>query len=227
MFLFRLLLLLALTSLARAAVIVDGNIQRPEGSRHYLLALPTNLPAGQHPLVILLHGHLGNAAGVFGQTGHASPLSVWLTIADRENVLVAALDGVKGRDGKTGWNDCRDDASNNPQTDDVGFVAAVMDRLIHDNPQAAAGAVHAVTEAHAALKAQPELAGDVAAKLFPPQEAALIVDLIKRDLPYYDATISRDFVGGMNAFARDVGILSGHPAYTDVVAEQFTELWKA
>jgi NitT/TauT family transport system substrate-binding protein len=34
-------------------------------------------------------------------------------------------------------------------------------------------------------------------------------------------------VEGMNAFARDVGILSGHPAYTDVVAEQFTELWKA
>src|SRR5580700_9965574 len=104
---------------------------------------------------------------------------------------------------------------------------ATSDRLIHDNPKAAAGAVRAVTAAHAALKAQPELAGDVAKKLFPPEEAALIVDLIKRDLPYYDATISRDFVEGMNGFARDVGILSGHPAYTDVVAEQFTELWKA
>jgi NitT/TauT family transport system substrate-binding protein len=104
---------------------------------------------------------------------------------------------------------------------------AASDRLIHDNPKAAAGAVRAITAAHAALKAQPGLAGDVAAKLFPPEEAALIVDLIKRDLPYYDATISRDFVEGMNAFARDVGILSGHPTYTDVVAEQFTELWKA
>src|SRR5580693_3704841 len=104
---------------------------------------------------------------------------------------------------------------------------AVNDRLIHDNPKAAAGAVRAIVAAHAALKAQPGLAGDVAKKLFPPEEAALIVDLIKRDLPYYDATISRDFVEGMNAFARDVGILSGHPAYTDVVAEQFTELWKA
>jgi NitT/TauT family transport system substrate-binding protein len=104
---------------------------------------------------------------------------------------------------------------------------ATSDRLIHDNPKAAAGAVRAITAAHAALKAQPELARDVAAKLFPPEEAALIVDLIRRDLPYYDATISRDFVEGMNGFARDVGILSGHPAYTDVVAEQFTELWKA
>src|ERR1700728_1798974 len=104
---------------------------------------------------------------------------------------------------------------------------ATSDRLIHDNPDAAAGAVRAVVAAHAALKAQPQLAHDVASKLFPPEEAALIVDLIKRDLPYYDATISPDFVEGMNGFARDVGILTGRPAYADVVAEQFTELWKA
>ena len=104
---------------------------------------------------------------------------------------------------------------------------AASDRLIHDNPDAAAGAVRAVVAAHAALKAEPGLAEEVAAKLFPPQEAALIVDLIKRDLPYYDASISADFVEGMNAFARDVGILTGHPAYTDVVATQFAAIWKA
>jgi len=104
---------------------------------------------------------------------------------------------------------------------------AASDRLIHDNPDAAAGAVRAVVAAHAALTAEPGLAEEVAAKLFPPQEAALIVDLIKRDLPYYDASISADFVEGMNAFARDVGILTGHPAYTDVVATQFAALWKA
>jgi ABC-type nitrate/sulfonate/bicarbonate transport system substrate-binding protein len=104
---------------------------------------------------------------------------------------------------------------------------AANDRLIHDNPDAAAGAVRAIVAAHAALKAEPGLAGEVAAKLFPPQEAALIVDLIKRDLPYYDASISTGFVEGMNAFARDVGILTGHPAYADVVATQFAALWQA
>jgi len=104
---------------------------------------------------------------------------------------------------------------------------ATTDRLIQDHPTAAAGAVRAVMAAHAALKAEPGLAKDVAAKLFPPQEAELIVDLIRRDLPYYDASISPDFVEGMNAFARDAGILSGHPAYADVVATQFSELWKA
>jgi NitT/TauT family transport system substrate-binding protein len=104
---------------------------------------------------------------------------------------------------------------------------ATTDRLIQDHPTAAAGAIRAVMAAHAALKAESGLAKTVAAKRFPPQEAELIVDLIKRDLPYYDPTISPDFVDGMNAFARDAGILTGHPAYADVVATQFSELWKA
>jgi ABC-type nitrate/sulfonate/bicarbonate transport system substrate-binding protein len=99
--------------------------------------------------------------------------------------------------------------------------------LIQEHPKAAAGAVRAVMAAHAALKADPGLAKKVAAKRFPPQETELIVDLIKRDLPYYDPTISPEFVEGMNAFARDAGILTGHPAYADVVATQFSELWKA
>ena len=103
---------------------------------------------------------------------------------------------------------------------------AATDRLITENPKAAAGTIRAIVAAHAALKAQPQLAKDVAAKLFPPEEAALIVDLIKRDLPYYDATISPDFVEGMNGFARDVGILTGRPAYTDVVAEKLRDAWK-
>ena len=103
---------------------------------------------------------------------------------------------------------------------------AATDRLIHDHPNAAAGAVRATVAAHAALKAEPALAGKIAAKLFPPQEAALIVDVIRRDLPYYDASIPPDFVEGMNAFARDVGILTGRPAYADVVATQFSALWK-
>jgi ABC-type nitrate/sulfonate/bicarbonate transport system substrate-binding protein len=104
---------------------------------------------------------------------------------------------------------------------------ATTDRLIQEHPKAAAGAVRAVMAAHAALKADPGLAKQVAAKRFPPQETELIVDLIKRDLPYYDPTISPEFVEGMNAFARDAGILTGHPAYADVVATQFSELWKA
>jgi ABC-type nitrate/sulfonate/bicarbonate transport system substrate-binding protein len=103
---------------------------------------------------------------------------------------------------------------------------AATDRLIRDRPEAAAAAVRAVTSAHAALKADPGLARKVGDRLFPPQEAALIEDLIRRDLPCYDAAIRPDFVAGMNAFARDVGILKGTPSYADVVATQFSPLWK-
>jgi NitT/TauT family transport system substrate-binding protein len=45
-------------------------------------------------------------------------------------------------------------------------------------------------------------------------------------LPYYDPTISRDFVAGMNQFARDVGILKDDVPYERVVATQFSKFWK-
>jgi hypothetical protein len=45
-------------------------------------------------------------------------------------------------------------------------------------------------------------------------------------LPYYDASISRDFVTGMNQFSRDIGILKGDVPYEGVVATQFSPLWK-
>jgi ABC-type nitrate/sulfonate/bicarbonate transport system substrate-binding protein len=104
---------------------------------------------------------------------------------------------------------------------------ATADALIERAPETAAAAVRAIVKTHAALKLDPERAADVGRKLFPPQEASLIAELIRRDLPYYDATISEDFVAGMNAFARDVGILKGDPAYRDVVATQFKSLWTA
>jgi len=53
----------------------------------------------------------------------------------------------------------------------------------------------------------------------------LIVELIRRDLPYYDATITPAFVITMNQFARDVGILKADPSYDDVVAAQFKQYW--
>jgi ABC-type nitrate/sulfonate/bicarbonate transport system substrate-binding protein len=104
---------------------------------------------------------------------------------------------------------------------------ATTDRLIAREPDVAAAAVRAIVKTQAALRADPERATEVGRKLFPPSEAALIAELIRRDLPYYDASISSDFVAGMNQFARDVGILKGRPAYESVVATQFSRFWKA
>ncbi|MBV8534372.1 MAG: ABC transporter substrate-binding protein [Alphaproteobacteria bacterium] len=104
---------------------------------------------------------------------------------------------------------------------------AATDRLVHDRPKAAAAAVRATVKTQRALKQNPERAAEVGRKLFPPSEAELITELIRRDLPYYDATISEPFVAGMNRFARDVGILKGEVACEQVVATQFRQHWTA
>ena len=113
-----------------AAHLSAEEIIRPEGARHYMLALTGTLPTRKLPLVILLHGHGGSAAQLLGQGHGAAPLAVWLDIADREGLVVMAIDGMQGADGKQGWNDCRRDAGSNPHTDDVGLVACA-DRSRH------------------------------------------------------------------------------------------------
>jgi NitT/TauT family transport system substrate-binding protein len=95
---------------------------------------------------------------------------------------------------------------------------ATSDRLIEGSPTVAPAIVRAIAETHAALKKDVTLAARIGRKLFPPAEAELIVELIRRDLPYYDTTISRDFVAGVNRFAQDVGILSGDVPYEKIVA---------
>jgi ABC-type nitrate/sulfonate/bicarbonate transport system substrate-binding protein len=104
---------------------------------------------------------------------------------------------------------------------------ATTDRLIERSPEIAAAAVRAIVKTQAALKNDVSLATGVGRKLFPPEEAELIAELIRRDLPYYDAKIRPEFVAGMNAFARSMGILSGDVPYEQVVARQFAELWRS
>jgi voltage-gated potassium channel Kch len=82
-----------------------------------------------------------------------------------------------------------------------------------------------VVRAQAALRRDVTLATKVADKLFPKSEAALIETLIRRDLPYYDASISKGFVAGMSQFSLDMGITTRELGYGYVVAEQFAQLW--
>jgi NitT/TauT family transport system substrate-binding protein len=103
---------------------------------------------------------------------------------------------------------------------------AATDELIRHRPEAAAAAVRALVNTQKALKDDVARAAEVGRKLFPPDAAALITDLIRRDLPYYDPSISREFVAGMNAFARDLGILRGDIPYEKVVATEFADLWR-
>ena len=102
---------------------------------------------------------------------------------------------------------------------------AATENMIERSPEITAAAVRALVATQAALSHDVELAAAVGRKLFPPSQAALIVDLIRRDVPYYDATISREFVAGMNDFARWIGILKGPVPYEHVVATKFAPLW--
>jgi ABC-type nitrate/sulfonate/bicarbonate transport system substrate-binding protein len=135
-------------------------------------------------------------------------------LAVRRGVGTIVLDARRGDGPKAGFNYTM-------------AVVAATDALITRSPATAAAAVRAIVKTQHALKNDVQLAFDVGRKLFPATEAELIVDLIRRDLPYYDATISPAFVAGMTQFSRDVGILKRHPTYEDVVATQFAGLWEA
>ncbi len=104
---------------------------------------------------------------------------------------------------------------------------AITDALIKRSPETAQAAIRAIMATHAALKKDVALATQVGRKLFPPSEADLIADLIRRDLPYYDVSISRDFVAGMNRFAHDIGILRGDVPYEKIVAPQLQSVLKS
>ncbi len=101
---------------------------------------------------------------------------------------------------------------------------ATTDRLIEQQPETAAGAVRAVVAAQNALRGNVELAAKVGEQLFP-GECEHIVTLVRRDLPFYQAHLTREFVTGTNRFARDLGILDVDVPFESVVGAQFSRLW--
>ncbi|MFP6761706.1 MAG: hypothetical protein VB856_08390, partial [Rhodospirillales bacterium] len=86
-------------------------------------------------------------------------------------------------------------------------------------------AIRALVKTQKALKKNVGLATEVGKKLFPNEEASLIADVVERDLPFYTAVISEDFVKGMNKFQKDVGLVKGDFSFEQVVATQFMKFW--
>jgi NitT/TauT family transport system substrate-binding protein len=100
------------------------------------------------------------------------------------------------------------------------------ERLINEHPEVAAGAIRATVRAQKALKANPSISTGIAKKLFPADEAELIAGLIERDAPFYDAEITHDAVDGLINFAKGYGLIKDAVPYEDLVATQFSHLWK-
>lgn len=110
---------------------------------------------------------------------------------------------------------------------DYTFSALVAtDKRIEAEPASARAAIRALMKAHRALKEDSNRATAVGRKRFPPSEAELIAGLVRRDLPYYEPTISQEKVARMNRFARDIGLLKADAPYDRVVATELSYLWK-
>jgi len=109
---------------------------------------------------------------------------------------------------------------------DYTFSALVAtEKQIKEQPESARAAIRALMKAHKALKEDPSRATEGGKKRFPPAEAELIAELVRRDLPYYDPHIPSEKVWSMNRFAQDIGLLTAPVAYEQVVATEFSHLW--
>ncbi len=134
-------------------------------------------------------------------------------VALRRNVGTMVLDVRRG-DGPTG-------------VQGYTFPALVTtDRKIQQDPKAVTAAIRALMHTQRALRKEVGRAAAVGKKRFPPAEAELIVELIRRDLPYYKPEITAQTVFHMNRFAQDIGLLSAQVPYDRVVATEFSHLWE-
>jgi polyhydroxybutyrate depolymerase len=104
---------------------ISATLDRPEGTRRYLVAVPPGTSPGGRALVVVLHGAGASADQVLGLAFPPSPLSLWLEIAAREQLVVIAPDAGKG-----GWSDCFASDARVAKKDDVGFVGALMEHAI-------------------------------------------------------------------------------------------------
>jgi NitT/TauT family transport system substrate-binding protein len=132
-------------------------------------------------------------------------------IAVRSGIGTLVLDARRGDGPKAGFNYTM-------------ATLATTDKLIAEQPEKIAGAVRAIAATQLALQKDVQLAETVAAKLFP-QDSSHIVELVRRDLPFYRSDLAPAFVEGMNRFARAINILDADVPYSEVVAEQFSEYW--
>lgn len=126
-------------------------------------------------------------------------------IAVREGFGTVVLDARRG-DGPQSAFDCT-----------MASIAVRQD-LSERQPEMARAIITAIERTHALLKADVSRAAAVGDALFPQAQAALITDLIRRDLPYYDTAITPKFVAGMSRACRLMGKLDRDLDYEDVVA---------
>jgi len=108
------------------------------------------------------------------------------------------------------------------------FPALVAtDDMIGRDPAQVTQAVRAIVAAQRALQADPDLAPRAAAPYFPDYERSLIADLIRRDAPFYDPSISATKVAAVNRFAYELGLTTEPEVpYERIVAVASSTEWQ-
>lgn len=102
---------------------------------------------------------------------------------------------------------------------------SVTDETIDRRPDAVAAMTRALVRAQAILRADPGRATEVGERVFPPREASLIAELVRRDAPYYDPRIGEETAGALVGFGQSCGLLDGPVGYDAVVSTRFRDLW--
>ena len=100
--------------------LIRGSLEHDGRTREFYLD-PGGSPAGGRPLVVVLHGGRGSAERIAGYAGFDA-------VARREGLVVAYPQAVERN-----WNDGRDlarYASHREGVDDVGFLSALIDRIV-------------------------------------------------------------------------------------------------
>jgi len=106
-------------------------------TRWYRICLPDKLPE-QAPLVLYLHGGTLSMRSLFSPLADSS--ATWFSLAEEHGIVLLVPNGVNPETGETYgddqvWNDLRpDQASGQSQADDVGFLSALLDRVIAEYP---------------------------------------------------------------------------------------------
>jgi polyhydroxybutyrate depolymerase len=129
-----------------------------------------HVPAGltePRAAVFVLHGGGGEGVDVANLGEH--PLSAFRAVADREGFIVVYPEGSPSKDavGRIGWTDCRADNRVSSGADDVGFLAALVERVrsAYGLPSAAvfmAGGSNGAQMTHAFAFQHAEAVGAVA-----------------------------------------------------------------
>lgn len=97
---------------------------------------------------------------------------------------------------------------------------AATEQSIESRPDVLAAVARAIRRAQQALRDDPQRASQVGRRLFPPMEAALIAELVRRDVPYYEPSIDAATERSLIEFGRRAALLDGDGSY-EVVAQGF------